>query len=96
MTATALEAHPAHRLVHGCGDSPFPGGVGKTRSAESFTSLLNDVSNRLFDALPDDTWFYPATPTTRPWASRSPTSTNGVRGAGEHARWGVAEAAPHR
>jgi glyoxylase-like metal-dependent hydrolase (beta-lactamase superfamily II) len=41
------------------GDSLFPGGVGKTTTPENFTSLLNDVSERLFDALPDDTWFYP-------------------------------------
>ncbi|EWM17206.1 MBL fold metallo-hydrolase [Kutzneria sp. 744] len=41
------------------GDSLFPGGVGKTSSPENFTSLLDDVSSRLFDALPDDTWFYP-------------------------------------
>jgi glyoxylase-like metal-dependent hydrolase (beta-lactamase superfamily II) len=41
------------------GDSLFPGGVGKTSSPENFTSLLDDVSERLFDALPDDTWFYP-------------------------------------
>ena len=41
------------------GDSLFPGGVGKTSSPENFTSLINDVSERLFDALPDDTWFYP-------------------------------------
>jgi glyoxylase-like metal-dependent hydrolase (beta-lactamase superfamily II) len=37
----------------------FPSGVGKTTSPENFTSPLNDVSERLFDALPDDTWFYP-------------------------------------
>ena len=24
-----------------------------------FTSLFNDVKSRLFDELPDDTWFYP-------------------------------------
>jgi glyoxylase-like metal-dependent hydrolase (beta-lactamase superfamily II) len=41
------------------GDSLFPGGVGKTSSPENFTSLLNDVQSRLFDVLPDDTWFYP-------------------------------------
>jgi len=41
------------------GDSLFPGGVGKTSSPENFTSLLDDVQSRLFDALPDDTWFYP-------------------------------------
>jgi glyoxylase-like metal-dependent hydrolase (beta-lactamase superfamily II) len=41
------------------GDSLFPGGVGKTNSAADFTSLLNDVSERLFDPLPDATWVYP-------------------------------------
>lgn len=41
------------------GDSLFPGGVGKTTSPENFTSLLNDVTQRVFDYLPDDTWFYP-------------------------------------
>ena len=41
------------------GDSLFPGGVGKTTSPETFNSLLGDVQSRLFDVLPDDTWFYP-------------------------------------
>ena len=41
------------------GDSLFPGGVGKTGSPEDFTSLIDDVSTRVFDVLPDDTWFYP-------------------------------------
>ena len=41
------------------GDSLFPGGVGKTNSPEDFTSLLNDVSERLFGQLPDGTWVYP-------------------------------------
>jgi glyoxylase-like metal-dependent hydrolase (beta-lactamase superfamily II) len=41
------------------GDSLFPGGVGRTTSPEDFTSLFNDVKSRLFDELPDDTWFYP-------------------------------------
>ncbi|TDD71744.1 MBL fold metallo-hydrolase [Jiangella aurantiaca] len=41
------------------GDSLFPGGVGKTRSAADFTSLLDDVERRLFDRLPDETWVYP-------------------------------------
>ena len=41
------------------GDSLFPGGVGKTASPEDFTSLMDDVESRLFDVLPDDTWFYP-------------------------------------
>ncbi len=41
------------------GDSLFPGGVGKTWSPEDFTSLVNDVSTKVFDRLPDETWFYP-------------------------------------
>jgi glyoxylase-like metal-dependent hydrolase (beta-lactamase superfamily II) len=41
------------------GDSLFPGGVGKTLTPEDFSSLLDDVSARVFDVLPDETWFYP-------------------------------------
>jgi glyoxylase-like metal-dependent hydrolase (beta-lactamase superfamily II) len=41
------------------GDSLFPGGVGKTSGPEAFASLLDDVERKLFDRLPDDTWFYP-------------------------------------
>ena len=40
------------------GDSLFPGGVGKT-TPETFPQLIEDVTTRLFDALPDETWFYP-------------------------------------
>jgi glyoxylase-like metal-dependent hydrolase (beta-lactamase superfamily II) len=41
------------------GDSLFPGGVGKTNSPADFTSLLTDVSERVFGPLPDATWVYP-------------------------------------
>src|SRR5260370_1358675 len=41
------------------GDSLFPGGVGKTSTPEDFTSLLTDVTERLFGPLPDATWGYP-------------------------------------
>jgi glyoxylase-like metal-dependent hydrolase (beta-lactamase superfamily II) len=41
------------------GDSLFPGGVGKTTSPQDFTSLIDDVEQRIFDVLPDETWFYP-------------------------------------
>jgi glyoxylase-like metal-dependent hydrolase (beta-lactamase superfamily II) len=48
---------PAHLFT---GDSLFPGGVGNTRGNQNnFTSLINDVEHKLFDRLPDDTWFYP-------------------------------------
>jgi glyoxylase-like metal-dependent hydrolase (beta-lactamase superfamily II) len=41
------------------GDSLFPGGVGRTTTPEDFTSLFTDVTERLFDRLPDPTWVYP-------------------------------------
>lgn len=42
------------------GDSLFPGGVGATRGdADAFDQLLTDVTERLFDRYPDDTWVYP-------------------------------------
>jgi glyoxylase-like metal-dependent hydrolase (beta-lactamase superfamily II) len=41
------------------GDSLFPGGVGKTTSPEHFRSLVDDVEQRVFAELPDETWFYP-------------------------------------
>ncbi|RZS43305.1 glyoxylase-like metal-dependent hydrolase (beta-lactamase superfamily II) [Herbihabitans rhizosphaerae] len=42
------------------GDSLFPGGVGNTfGSKENFATLIDDVEQRIFDVLPDDTWFYP-------------------------------------
>jgi glyoxylase-like metal-dependent hydrolase (beta-lactamase superfamily II) len=41
------------------GDSLFPGGIGKTWSKEDFATLIEDVSTKLFDRLPDETWFYP-------------------------------------
>lgn len=42
------------------GDSLFPGGVGNTWGDPTrFDQLLTDVRERLFDRLPDATWFYP-------------------------------------
>ena len=42
------------------GDSLFPGGVGNTQQdAARFASLIDDVEERLFGTLPDDTWVYP-------------------------------------
>ncbi len=41
------------------GDSLFPGGVGRTWSAADFASLIDDVQQRVFDELADDTWVYP-------------------------------------
>jgi len=42
------------------GDSLFPGGVGNTfGDADAFATLVDEVSTKLFDRLPDETWFYP-------------------------------------
>jgi glyoxylase-like metal-dependent hydrolase (beta-lactamase superfamily II) len=49
-------AGPPHLFT---GDSLFPGGPGKTTSPANFTSLMNDLEEKIFGQLPDDTWFYP-------------------------------------
>jgi glyoxylase-like metal-dependent hydrolase (beta-lactamase superfamily II) len=42
------------------GDSLFPGGVGNTdKDPARFGSLIDDVEQRIFGVLPDDTWVYP-------------------------------------
>lgn len=42
------------------GDSLFPGGVGNTfGDADAFRRLIDNVSERIFDRLPDETHFYP-------------------------------------
>ncbi len=42
------------------GDSLFPGGIGNTfGDAGAFRTLLRDVEAKVFDRLPDETWFYP-------------------------------------
>ncbi|MET8293029.1 MBL fold metallo-hydrolase [Streptomyces sp. NPDC005180] len=42
------------------GDCLFPGGVGNTGGdPRKFASLIDDVENKLFAQLPDETWVYP-------------------------------------
>jgi glyoxylase-like metal-dependent hydrolase (beta-lactamase superfamily II) len=42
------------------GDSLFPGGVGNTQKDQArFASLIDDVEQRIFAVLPDETWVYP-------------------------------------
>ena len=42
------------------GRTPQPFVVdGKTWSPDDFVSLMNDLESRIFDQLPDETWFYP-------------------------------------
>lgn len=50
-------AGPPHLFT---GDSLFPGGVGNTFGDDAaFAQLITDVEERLFQRLPDETWFYP-------------------------------------
>jgi glyoxylase-like metal-dependent hydrolase (beta-lactamase superfamily II) len=41
------------------GDCLFPGGHGKTNTLEDHTSLMDDLEEKVFGVLPDETWFYP-------------------------------------
>ncbi|MGA6209219.1 MBL fold metallo-hydrolase [Nocardia testacea] len=41
------------------GDCLFPGGIGKTRRPEDFTTLLDGVTTKLFDRFADDAVVYP-------------------------------------
>jgi glyoxylase-like metal-dependent hydrolase (beta-lactamase superfamily II) len=41
------------------GDSLFPGGPGKTAGPAEFGSLMDDLEERIFGVLPDETWVYP-------------------------------------
>jgi glyoxylase-like metal-dependent hydrolase (beta-lactamase superfamily II) len=42
------------------GDSLFPGGVGNTfGDKDAFATLIDDVDEKVFGRLPDETWFYP-------------------------------------
>jgi glyoxylase-like metal-dependent hydrolase (beta-lactamase superfamily II) len=42
------------------GDSLFPGGVGNTFGDDAaFAQMIEDVETKIFQRLPDDTWFYP-------------------------------------
>lgn len=42
------------------GDSLFPGGAGGTfGDTNNFKRLMADLEERVFDRLPDNTWFYP-------------------------------------
>ncbi len=41
------------------GDSLFPGGPGRTTEPQDFDSIMSDLQTRVFDRLPDETWFYP-------------------------------------
>lgn len=50
------DADPAVLLT---GDSLFPGGPGRTTSPDAFTSLMDDLEQRVFDVFDDDTIVLP-------------------------------------
>ena len=60
-----------------------PGGPGKTRSADDFVSLLEDLEQRVFGPLPDETWSTRATATTPPSARSARSSRSGASAAGD-------------
>ena len=67
---------PAHLFT---GDSLFPGGVGNTqKDPERFTSLFNDVVERIFEQFPDDTVVHPG-----PWCRHHPGGGAAAPGAVE-------------
>ncbi|OLT14510.1 Zn-dependent hydrolase [Pseudonocardia sp. CNS-139] len=41
------------------GDSLFPGGHGRTATPEDHLQLMDDLEERVFGRLPDETWVYP-------------------------------------
>ena len=41
------------------GDSLFPGGPGRTATPADFASLMDDLEEKVFGQLPDETWVYP-------------------------------------
>jgi glyoxylase-like metal-dependent hydrolase (beta-lactamase superfamily II) len=41
------------------GDSLFPGGHGRTTTPEDHLQLMDDLEERVFGRLPDETWVYP-------------------------------------
>lgn len=57
--SVALAIRTGSRTLLLSGDSLFPGGVGKTGSPAGFTSLIDDVEERLFAVYPDDAVVHP-------------------------------------
>jgi glyoxylase-like metal-dependent hydrolase (beta-lactamase superfamily II) len=79
--SVALLHHDADGQAHlFTGDSLFPGGPGRTTSPIDFRSLMDDLESKVFDRLPDETWFYPGhgkdstlgaeRPSLREWRAR--------------------------
>jgi glyoxylase-like metal-dependent hydrolase (beta-lactamase superfamily II) len=56
---TTIDTGFSDCALHRCGHSLSPGGPGKTDSPADFSSLPDDLEERVFGQLPDDTWVYP-------------------------------------
>lgn len=54
--AYSSDSGPTHLFT---GDSLFPGGPGNTAGEDDFTSLMNDLEERVFDVYDDDTLVHP-------------------------------------
>ena len=78
------------------GDSLFPGGVGKTNSPEDFTSLIDDVTERLFTGCPTRRGCIQATATTRRWGRSGRTSVSGGNADGDQAAQPASAGPPTR
>jgi glyoxylase-like metal-dependent hydrolase (beta-lactamase superfamily II) len=51
---------PSDGVVHlFTGDSLFPGGPGRTTNVTDFSSLMDDLEERVFAVYDDSTWIYP-------------------------------------
>jgi glyoxylase-like metal-dependent hydrolase (beta-lactamase superfamily II) len=58
--SVALAYHDPQGHTHiWTGDSLFPGGPGRTARPADFTSLMDDLEERVFGSFGDDTWIYP-------------------------------------
>ena len=60
MSVNAISSGRSTPGLATLGPPAFPGGVGNTQKDPArFAGLLDDVEQRLFAVLPDDTWVYP-------------------------------------
>ena len=60
-----------------------PGGPGKTNSPDDFASLMDDLEERVFGTLPDETWVYPGHGDDTTLGAERPHLPSGVRAAGD-------------
>ena len=60
LEVIAIAGHTPGSIALLTGDSLFPGGVGATfGDADAFAQLIDDVEEKVFGRLPDETHFYP-------------------------------------